>query len=124
MSLASVTSRHTATKLNLTETRGDELGSNQVWAFTNTVFTCTIVPATGSESDQLKQRGAMMSHMAYFHADPELDERNCLRWDGVGNGTFFRVLSPARNAHGQNRLWMVPLLLLTHDQEPVTLAVV
>lgn len=115
MSIASVTSRHTVTILNPTESQGSQMGRNTTYTAGNTL-TCTVVPGWGGKVDPLLlQRGAFARYTLYFASNPHVNETLRLRWEN----TVLRPVGLMQNAHGQDRLWIVRAEAHTDDNPGV-----
>ena len=115
MTIASVTSRHTVTVLEQTETIGAEMGNYMTWAPASParVLTCTVVPNSTNLQELLLQPGVLARYTVYFASDPHLDRTHKVIWDQVG--VTLRTAGEPRNAHGQNRLWILPMEAHTSD---------
>lgn len=107
MSISSMTSAHTVSRLVRTEATGEQLGKQVTYSTEGmgAALTCTVCPLQGSEAYRWWQRGVLQPHAIYFASDPSLDERDKLRWNE--KGTIMQVMAPAQDAHGQGRLFKV-----------------
>lgn len=115
MSIASVTSRHSVTVLERSETSGAQMGRSTTYVAANT-RTCTVVPGHGRNYDPLlKQKGAGTPYTLYFSSNPHINETMRLQWEN----TVLRVVGLMQNAHGQDRLWIVRAEAHTDDNPGV-----
>ena len=112
-----VTRRHTVTVYRQVMGQGSQMGNTYAYGPEDPSRTlrCTVIPRASTTNVLLQGRWATITHDIAFAEDPQIDERNRLVWI-EGTNTAFRVLAPALNEHGQNRLWNVIAEAMSLDQ--------
>lgn len=118
MSFVATTSLHTITVLEPNPAIGTAMGVAYNYQATTppVQYLCRVVPITGMERWQLLERGMVNPHHLYFNVHPAaIDERKRLRWEGMGLGTIFRVMSLAHNSSGLGRQYVLLADAKTED---------
>ncbi len=101
MSLEQLTSTHQVQVQRLVAVRDDTLGWSERWT-TVRAAECRIQPIGLRETAQLGRLGYEATHILYFAADPQVDERTRILF----GQRIFDDLRP-RNVDELDRLWIV-----------------
>jgi hypothetical protein len=112
MSLQALLSVHDVEVLEIDHVSGAMMQSQSVPRVVRTLK-CRVMPKGTRE---LKDAGAghfAMDYIIDFPADPELNQGNCLRFDGL----FMRMRGLPRNPHHLNYYWTLKVEATTLDNQ-------